>query len=134
MFSGLAHSNSIFDANNEGEAIGIIYSYTQRLEVIKFMCDRKVPEKGALLTEAIDKWIARNIDMLINFNNGLDRIPSSEREKLFELIKKAQHNIIIAFNKLNKQEKEKTCISLAEHLNLDTFRNEFPLAYKFMSE
>ena len=134
MISSFAHSNSELDAENEGEAVGIIYGYFKKVDVIKFMCERKAPEKGALLSEAIDKWKTRNSSVVANLTDGLDRTPIDMREQLFEMAKQVSRNRIILFNKMSQSEKENTCASLAEHLNSDSYKNEYPIAYKLMSE
>ncbi|MFD2168288.1 hypothetical protein ACFSJY_18670 [Thalassotalea euphylliae] len=134
MISSFAHSNSELDAENEGEAVGIIYGYIKKVDVLKFMCERKVPEKGVLLSEAIDKWMTRNSSVVANLTDGLDRTPTDMREQLFEMAKQVSNNRIILFNKMSLSEKENACVSLAEHLNSDSYKNEYPLAYKIMSE
>lgn len=134
MISSFAHSNSELDAENEGEAVGIIYGYFKKVDVVKFMCERKAPEKGALLSEAIDKWKTRNSSVVANLTDGLDRTPIDMREQLFEMAKQVSRNRIILFNKMSQSEKENTCASLAEHLNSDSYKNEYPIAYKLMSE
>ena len=134
MISSFAHSNTELYAENEGEAVGIIYGYIKKIDVLKFMCARKAPEKGTLLSEAVDKWMTRNSSVVTNLTDGLDRTPIDIREQLFEMGKQVSNNRIILFNKMSQSEKENTCVSLADNLNSDSYKNEYPLAYKFLSK
>lgn len=134
FLSNYAYSNTALDAENEGEAIGIVYGHIKEIDVLKFMCQRKVPETEIIVSGAVDSWMSRNSVVVTNLMSGLDRIPTKEREQLFELAKKVSHNIIILFNKQSQSEKEKLCLVLTNKLDSDLCKEEYPIAYKFMSK
>jgi hypothetical protein len=134
FFSNCAYSNTSFDAENESEAVGIIYGHIKEIDVLKFMCVRKVPVKGVLVSEAFDEWMSRNRSVVTNLFGSLERTPIKKREELFEVAKTLSNNRIILFNKLNQSEKEEMCLLLASRLNSDWYKKEYPLAYKLMSK
>ena len=134
FLSSYAYSNAALDAENEGEAIGIVFGHIKEIDVLKFMCNRKAPKAGAVVSEAVDAWMARNSAVVSNLMSGLDRIPTQEREQLFELGKKVSNNTIILFNKQSQSEKEELCLALANKLDSDLYKEEYPVAYKFMGK
>ncbi len=134
FISSYAYSNAALDAENEGEAIGIVYGHIKEIDVLKFMCNRKVPETGSIISDAVDAWMVRNSVVVTNLMSGLDRVPEKEREQLFELGKKVSNNTIVLFNKQSQSEKEKSCLVLANKLDSDFYKEEYPVAYKLMGK
>jgi hypothetical protein len=134
FISSYANSNTALDAENEGEAVGIVYGHYKEIDVLKFMCGRKVPEQGLLVSKAADEWMTMNSLVLTNLSDGLGRTPIKDREELFEVVKTITNNRIILFNKLSQPEKEEMCLLLASRLNSDWYKKEYPLAYKLMSK
>jgi len=134
FISSCAYSNAVLDAENEGEAIGIVYGHIKEIDVLKFMCNRKVPEKGAIVSKAVDAWMTRNSVIVTNLMSGLDRIQEIEREQLFKLGKKVSNNTIVLFNKHSQSEKENLCLDLANKLDSDFYKEEYPVAYKLMEK
>lgn len=134
FISSYAYSNASSDAENEGKAIGIVYGHIKEMDVFKFMCNRKAPEAGAIVTEAIDAWMSRNNAVVTNLMTGLDRISTKEREQLFDLGKNVSNNSIIWFNKQSQLEKEELCLALAKKLSSDLYKKEYPIAYKIMGK
>jgi dynactin complex subunit len=129
FISSYAYSNTALDAENEGEAIGIVYGHIKEIDVLKFMCQRKAPETGVIVSEAVDAWMSRNSTVITNLMNGLDRIPAKEREQLFEFAKTVSNNRIILFNKQSQPEKEELCLVLANKLDSGLYKEEYPIAY-----
>lgn len=134
FISSYAYSNAALDAENEGEAIGIVYGHIKEIDVLKFMCNRKVPETGSIISDAVDAWMVRNSVVVTNLMSGLNRVPEKEREQLFELGKKVSNNTIVLFNKQSQSEKEKSCLVLANKLDSDFYKEEYPVAYKLMGK
>ena len=128
------YSNTELYAENEGEAVGMIYGYINNAWIIKFMCERKLPESASLLSDAFENWMYRNRFVVSKLADGLARTPVEERMQMDELAKQIRERKIILFNGLSESEKENTCSSLASKLDSDSYKQEMPNAYKFMSK
>ncbi len=134
LMSPLAFSNQLLDAENEEEAIGIMYGVMTDIDVMSFMCERKLSNKSETISSAVNSWVRRNQVVITNFKNGLEKTPISEMEKIAHLSKKAVETKIIKFNDLTQVQKEDACMSLVNRLDSDLYRKEYPKTYEFMSK
>jgi len=134
LISNATYSITEQDAANEGEAVGIVFGHLKEMDVLKFMCERKSPETAKLVSTAVNEWMVRNEHLVTNLVTDLDNTPAPEKEQLFEIAKQVSNYMIISFNKLEKTEKDKICLSLASRLNSDSYQKEYPVAYQLISK
>ncbi len=57
LMSPLAFSNQLLDAENKEEAIGIMYGVMTDIDVMSFMCERKLSNKSETISSAVNSWV-----------------------------------------------------------------------------
>ncbi|MEZ9823350.1 hypothetical protein AB4238_22475 [Shewanella sp. 10N.286.45.A1] len=132
--SNFANANSSIDAENEGEAVGILFGYLKEVDVYKFMCSKYAPEMKETISRATDDWMNRNNTIVVSLLSGLERTPENEVNELLEVAQKTSRNRIILFNKLSKTEQGELCSKMVTELTEDTVKQKYPLAIKHLSK
>lgn len=132
FLSNVVDSKTLTVANNKEEAIGIIFGVLKEIDVIKFMCERKVQDQSGLISKSVNSWMQRNNNLVSKLVEGLEEIPSKDLQELQTLAKKVSRNMIIQFNVLDEKQRNQTCISFAKKLDDDVFMNQYPKAVGYL--